>query len=357
MISNSVGYTQTCIAAIVVVAYYVEYRAILKFKIAEARQQKVGNVKDYGVAKGSQAYGIRKAGKLQIAALKSVAGQQIRKLAKANSMIKIVFLSLKELKLFIQTLNYDGTHTRNIIFLATSVFASYESGMLFNALLLLDIISKIQTLGNVLSIFKENAIALLSTLALFFVMLYIFAFIGFQTLRDQFDNSKALYCDNLSQCLISTINLGLRSGGGIGDMLDQQLWESEFFWTRYVYDFLFFMIITIILMNIFFGIIIDSFADKRAKEAEVEEEVQGQCFICGISQSKFEIENVPWKDHIFTQHNLHAYLAFLIRVNEKEMNDCNGIEKHVKKCLQKGVIIFFPISRCLAVKDGELIQE
>ena len=137
----------------------------------------------------------------------------------------------------------------------------------------------------------------------------------------------------MTQCLFTTVKLGLTAGGGLGDKLEQPLWEADDFWMRYFYDFIFFMVISIILMNIFFGIIIDSFADKRAKEAEVENEVQGQCFICGITQSKFEIENVPWKDHIFTQHNLHGYMAFLIRVNEKDMNDCNGIEKHVKKCL------------------------
>jgi hypothetical protein len=341
----------------VVVSYYIEYRAILKFKIADAKQHQIGNVKDYGVIKGSLAYGIRKSNKLQIAAVKSVAGEQIRKIANGNSIIKMLFLFLKELKLFIQALSYDGNHLRNIMFLSVSIFASYESGMLFNALLLLDIINKIQTLGNVLSIFKDNAIALLSTLALFGVMLYIFAFVGFQSFRDHFDPEQQVYCNTLSECIVTTINMGLRMGGGLGDALVQQTWESEYFNIRYIYDFVFFMIITIILMNIFFGIIIDSFADKRAREAEVEEEVQGQCFICGISQSKFEIENVPWKDHIFTQHNLHGYLAFLIRVTEKDMSECNGVEKHVKTSLERGVIMFFPISRCLAVKNGEVISE
>ena len=116
------------------------------------------------------------------------------------------------------------------------------------------------------------------------------------------------------------------------------------------------MVITIILMNIFFGIIIDSFADKRATEAETEAEVQGQCFICGISKSTFEIENVPWKEHIFLQHNMHSYLSFLIYVKQKKMSDCTGIEKFVKQCMINEVITFFPINRCLAINDGEEIE-
>ena len=82
-----------------------------------------------------------------------------------------------------------------------------------------------------------------------------------------------MYCETLVQCLCSTIQYGLRAGGGLGDALNQKGWKDDLYTTRYVFDILFFMIINIILMNIFFGIIIDSFADKRGKDAEVETEV------------------------------------------------------------------------------------
>ena len=165
-----------------------------------------------------------------------------------------------------------------------------------------------------------------------------------------------MYCDTLQMCLSTTINYGLRAGGGIGDMLGQPTWDHNLYVARYIFDFAFFMIINIILMNIFFGIIIDSFADKRATEAEIEDEVQGQCFICGVSKSTFEIANVPWKDHIFTHHNLHSYLSFLIYVQGKTMKECTGIEKQVKKMLERAVIFFFPINRCLAINDGEQLD-
>jgi hypothetical protein len=59
------------------------------------------------------------------------------------------------------------------------------------------------------------------------------------------------------------------------------------------------LIINLILLNIFFGIIIDAFADKRALLSEEQTELENQCFICGISKSQFDIENIPWKDHIY----------------------------------------------------------
>lgn len=70
-------------------------------------------------------------------------------------------------------------------------------------------------------------------------------------------------CQTLTDCFFSTTSFGMRSGGGVGDALWQRFISDEFYSFRYIFDFSFFMIINIILMNIFFGIIIDSFADKR----------------------------------------------------------------------------------------------
>lgn len=213
-----------------------------------------------------------------------------------------------------------------------------------------------------LTIFNENKIALGSTLLLFFVMIYIFSFYAFMSFKDNYKAGDDyldfnLYCTTLIDCLMSTANYGVRAGGGIGDVLYQPL-KTDPEWTeRWVIDFAFFMIINIILMNIFFGIIIDSFAEKRAKQAEIEEEVNDNCFICSINKATFEIENENWKKHIFQEHNLHSYLAFMIYVKTKNAAECTGVEKWVKHCQTKGLISFFPINRCLAIRNGESIGE
>ena len=55
-----------------------------------------------------------------------------------------------------------------------------------------------------------------------------------------------------------------------------------------VYTFFFHVMVTTILMNIIFGIIIDTFAELREKEQETEQEIQGRCFICGIERFRFD---------------------------------------------------------------------
>lgn len=126
---------------------------------------------------------------------------------------------------------------------------------------------------------------------------------------------------------------------------------------RYVFDFTFFLVINIVLLNIFFGIIIDAFADKRALLDEENSEMENQCFICGITKSRFDIENIPWKDHIYCQHNMHSYLAFILYVIDKPVLECTGVEKYVKQKIKRGLIEFYPVNRCLAIRDGELVEE
>lgn len=51
-----------------------------------------------------------------------------------------------------------------------------------------------------------------------------------------------------------------------------------------VYDLLFFFIVIIIVLNLIFGVIIDTFADLRSEKQKKEEILKTTCFICGEAQ-------------------------------------------------------------------------
>jgi hypothetical protein len=104
---------------------------------------------------------------------------RLKKIGKLNVLSKMIYIFVKEFIQFWKAIMYDRSHTRNIIYFWFSLYSSSENGKLFNALLLIDIINKIKTLSQVLSIFNENKIALGSTLLLFVVLLYIAAFYAF----------------------------------------------------------------------------------------------------------------------------------------------------------------------------------
>ena len=53
------------------------------------------------------------------------------------------------------------------------------------------------------------------------------------------------------------------------------------FGARVVYDLLFYFIVIIIVLNLIFGVIIDTFADLRSEKQQKEEILKNTCFICG----------------------------------------------------------------------------
>lgn len=62
------------------------------------------------------------------------------------------------------------------------------------------------------------------------------------------------------------MNLGFRNGGGIADSMKiYRYGEDQKFGMKVFFDLSFFIIITVIILNIVFGVIIDTFDDMRTK--------------------------------------------------------------------------------------------
>ena len=57
--------------------------------------------------------------------------------------------------------------------------------------------------------------------------------------------------------------------------------QEPLFAARVIYDLLFFFMVIIIVLNLIFGVIIDTFADLRSEKQKKEEVLKTTCFICG----------------------------------------------------------------------------
>lgn len=62
---------------------------------------------------------------------------------------------------------------------------------------------------------------------------------------------------------------------------------------RVIYDLLFYFIVIVIVLNLIFGVIIDTFADLRSEKQQKETDLKNTCFICG--KWEFRI----WDDSYF----------------------------------------------------------
>lgn len=66
--------------------------------------------------------------------------------------------------------------------------------------------------------------------------------------------------------------------------ISAQDWNTANYYFRFVMDILFMLLISIILLNVVLGIIVDSFAQLREEAAEREDDIKNICFICGLDR-------------------------------------------------------------------------
>jgi hypothetical protein len=145
--------------------------------------------------------------------------------------------------------------------------------------------------------------------------------------------------------------MGLRSGGGLGDVLGQA--QPDQFWGRLIFDLLFFLIITVIMLNIIFGIIIDTFGELRDKRNALIEDINSKCYICGTDRSLIELYGKGWSYHFKNEHSPYAYLAFLVYLIDTHTADCSGVEKYAKEKYLKMDTTFLPTtSKILALRTN-----
>jgi inositol 1,4,5-triphosphate receptor type 1 len=140
---------------------------------------------------------------------------------------------------------------------------------------------------------------------------------------------KERACDSLLMCIVTTLNQGLRNGGGIGDILRAPSSKEPLFIPRVIYDLLFFFIVIIIVLNLIFGVIIDTFADLRSEKQQKELILKSTCFICGLNRAAFDNRTVSFEEHIKTEHNMWQYLYFMVLIKVKDPTEFTGPESYV----------------------------
>uniref|UniRef100_A0A4W4FT30 Inositol 1,4,5-trisphosphate receptor n=1 Tax=Electrophorus electricus TaxID=8005 RepID=A0A4W4FT30_ELEEL len=267
---------------------------------------------------------------------------------------------------------------------------------LFYSILLFDLIYREETLFNVIKSVTRNGRSILLTAVLAIILVYLFSIVGFLCLRHDFimevDHlhesstgalSGILYlttfenctseslrgfcdvaekeenmeraCDTLLMCIVTVLNHGLRNGGGVGDVLRRPSKNEALFPARVVYDLLFYFIVIIIVLNLIFGVIIDTFADLRSEKQKKEEVLKTTCFICGLERDKFDNKTVSFEEHVKLEHNIWNYLYFIVLVREKNKTDYTGPESYVAHMIKNKNLDWFPRMQAmsLVVTEGE----
>ncbi|XP_017949173.1 inositol 1,4,5-trisphosphate receptor type 1 isoform X4 [Xenopus tropicalis] len=273
----------------------------------------------------------------------------------------------------------------------------------FYSLLLFDLVYREETLLNVIKSVTRNGRSIILTAVLALILVYLFSIVGYLFFKDDFilevdrlhnetifpENggtmtSELLYsevcrlgsdtnctqeelsqvteeeeeekehtCETLLMCIVTVLSHGLRSGGGVGDVLRKPSKEEPLFAARVIYDLLFFFMVIIIVLNLIFGVIIDTFADLRSEKQKKEEVLKTTCFICGLERDKFDNKTVTFEEHIKEEHNMWHYLFFIVLVKVKDSTEYTGPESYVAEMIKERNLDWFPRMRAMSLVSSD----
>lgn len=76
--------------------------------------------------------------------------------------------------------------------------------------------------------------------------------------------------------------------------------------------------------NVFLGLIVDTFAVLRDKNSQIDEDISGVCFICGLTVNQSHRKNINFEEHRTIDHDVWKTVDFMIHlqvVNPQDLND------------------------------------
>ena len=195
---------------------------------------------------------------------------------------------------------------------------------------------------NIFKSFTAKFSSLMSCLIFTYLILYFYNYISIFYMRDVFDLGEVMeyeseyyikepFCHSSLQCFLVLISYGTRAGGGIGDVLPIISFKHDvkMFIGRFIYDMTFFIIIIMIMGNVTFGLIVDTFGALRDKADQYEKDRKEFCFICQISKDGCLLKNIDYTQHIKRDHNLWSYVDFLTYLHLYNANDFTRNEGYV----------------------------
>lgn len=232
----------------------------------------------------------------------------------------------------------------------------------FAAFNLMLVVYSIPTLRTFISAITMNGRQLLLTSFMGVIMLYLFSIVGFLVFANQYDpdgddgdpaSAKShMNCETLRQCFTYILDQGLRAGGGVGDVMLPWTWGNSRMLARLAYDMLFYALVTVVFLNILFGIIIDTFGQMRDEKREKETDMHGFCFICGLDADTLEKGSASgFANHVKQEHNMWMYLYYMHHLRRKEPSEYTGQESYVSTCIKRGGLNFFPEDNCVSLME------
>ncbi|KAL1529829.1 hypothetical protein AB1Y20_000761 [Prymnesium parvum] len=219
---------------------------------------------------------------------------------------------------------------------------------------LLDIVNKSRELQDVFKAVTTNGSSIMLTAILGSIIVYIYTIVAFRLFRsdmvlDNYPDEDIDLCDDLLVCFLNTFNEGLRAGD-VGAIIDPASPGDSSYAVKLIFELSYYVFVITIILNLVFGIIIDTFAQLRESNAFIKDQTENLCFICGIDRFTFDNKGEGFEHHVKKDHNMWAYMFLMIYLRDKDPTEYNGWEQYLAKKIADDETSFFPVKKALVLQ-------
>ncbi|EGR30656.1 mir domain protein [Ichthyophthirius multifiliis] len=225
---------------------------------------------------------------------------------------------------------------------------------------------RIRALKHVVLAVYQPRVYLFFWLVIFFLGQYYFTIYSYIYFFDHYLDKD---CNSMWRCFFKNIDHTFKNAGAIGDIMyepkslqilkenisqyrgvNQKLLEEYF--SRFIFDNLFYFTFIVFFMSMFAGIIIDQFRQIKNKMNQKVIDQNKQCFICGLNREILD-EKIGFYQHIKIEHNMWNYIYFKAYLKYKNQQQFNGNENYIWNKIEMFDLSWIPIRRTSKIKDFE----
>ena len=218
---------------------------------------------------------------------------------------------------------------------------------------LLDVAFREKAIESVLGAVVLNRRALLQTALLAMVVMFIYGSMAFALFADDFNvDGPNTGCESLFECVLTIFNYGLRIDAGISDVMDHFAFtESAHGVGRFFFDISYWISVTLLLLNLFAGVILDSFGKLRDETQRTRHVMESRCFICGVESGVFDQHANGFDAHVSDDHNMWSYAMLRhYLVHHSNPAKLTGQERYLLECYKHANYSFLPSGQALCLE-------
>jgi len=234
------------------------------------------------------------------------------------------------------------------------VFTSNGSwAFAFCLLIVVNISDTIRNVFNALAMRWSN---LIMAFVFQITVMYAYSNITFyyfnELLVTKIDGELYYLCESLISCMLITLDFGFRRHSGLGEIIPKASfnYETAIYMSKFFFETSFYIVITVIIMNIVFGIIIDTFRELRITSREIDHEKENVCLICGAKKEDLERNRISFSQHVNYSHDVWNYIQYMIKIMNSSPQDLTSINFYAYQMINAKLIHWFP-STCFELKE------